>query len=107
MKTMTRKELNKILEEHELWLESNGAEGQRADLKRAYITKIKRVAMYSIDNIGTFKGKVTYIPSLDTVFAGCWNGNLEEFLEKGLKMNEGKEADKIKKAYEFFKVCKD
>ncbi|UVD42720.1 pentapeptide repeat family protein [Staphylococcus phage vB_SauM-V1SA22] len=77
------------------------------NLSRASITGVIGLNIYSIDNIGTFNGKVTYIPSLDTVFAGCWDGNLEEFLEKGLEMNEGKEADKIKKAYEFFKVCTD
>lgn len=45
------------------------------------------------------------MPSLNKVFAGCWDGDLEAFLEKGLEENQGVEADKIRKVYEFFKVC--
>ena len=32
---MTRKELNKILEEHKKWLDTDGKEGKRADLRYA------------------------------------------------------------------------
>lgn len=35
MKKMTRGELNEILEQHKLWLDTNGAEGCRADLRGA------------------------------------------------------------------------
>ena len=32
---MTREELNKILEQHKLWLDTNGTEGRSADLRGA------------------------------------------------------------------------
>jgi hypothetical protein len=32
---MNKKELNKILEQHKLWLESDGEKGERADLRGA------------------------------------------------------------------------
>ena len=35
MKTFTRKELDKILDNHKLWLSSNGEKGERADLRYA------------------------------------------------------------------------
>lgn len=63
--------------------------------------------IYSVDNIGTYKGKATYLPELDIVFAGCWKGTLDGFLEKGLEMNkeDEKEIGKIKATYDFFKAC--
>lgn len=73
-------------------------------LSQASTQNIKGVKVYSIDNIGTFNGKVTYIPSLDKVYAGCWMGSLEAFLEKGLQRNKF-ECELIKQAYKFFKVC--
>lgn len=74
------------------------------NLSQANTRCIEGLEVYSIDNVGSFKGKVTYIPSIDKVFAGCWEGNLEEFLEKGLMMNEDdeKEIMNIKNAYRFF-----
>ncbi|QQO38046.1 hypothetical protein LSA2308_00026 [Staphylococcus phage LSA2308] len=60
-----------------------------AELSWASTQGIRGLEMYSIDNIGSFKGKVTYLPKYNKVFAGCWEGNLEEFLKKGLEMNEG------------------
>ncbi|QQO38049.1 pentapeptide repeat family protein [Staphylococcus phage LSA2308] len=179
MKTITKEELHKVLEEHKLWLDSNSEEGAKADLSytilrnanlvdadlrsanlrgavlryadledtnlrgailkgadltRANLTdsrlneanleyadltntnltdaklsqastqNIKGLKVYSIDNIGTFNGKVTYIPSLDRVYAGCWIGSLEAFLEKGLEMNEGNNSklEEIRDAYCFF-----
>ncbi|WAX23373.1 putative pentapeptide repeat protein [Staphylococcus phage vB_SauM_VL10] len=76
-----------------------------ANLNQASTSKVNGLKVYSIDNIGTFDGKVTYIPSLDIVFAGCWKGNLEDFLEKGLEMNkeESNKLEEIKDAYYFFK----
>ena len=35
MKTYTREELKHILEQHELWLDTGGEEGQKADLCNA------------------------------------------------------------------------
>lgn len=77
-------------------------------LSQANTNQIQGVDVYSIDNIGTFHGKVTYVPSIDTVYAGCWTGTLEQFLEKGLEMNGVKkdnkrEIENIKLAYQFFK----
>ncbi|BBI90293.1 hypothetical protein MRS_176 [Staphylococcus phage MR003] len=129
MKTITKEELHKVLEEHKLWLDSNSEEGAKADLSytilrnanlvdadlrsanlrgaklsQASTQNIKGLKVYSIDNIGTFNGKVTYIPSLDRVYAGCWVGSLEAFLEKGLEMNEGNNSklEEIRDAYCFF-----
>ncbi|UVD42749.1 pentapeptide repeat family protein [Staphylococcus phage vB_SauM-V1SA22] len=75
-----------------------------AKLSQASTQNIKGLKVYSIDNIGTFNGKVTYIPSLDRVYAGCWIGSLEAFLEKGLEMNEGNNSklEEIRDAYCFF-----
>lgn len=78
-----------------------------ARLSQSNTRSIKDIEIYSIDNIGTFKGKVTYLPKYDKVFAGCWNGTLEEFLEKGLEMNKEDyiECELIRMAYNFFKLC--
>lgn len=74
-------------------------------LTQANTNQVRGLEIYSIDNIGTFHGKVTYVPSIDTVYAGCWSGTLEQFLEKGLEMNKGnkQETKNIKLAYQFFK----
>ncbi|WNM51030.1 hypothetical protein Alsa3_CDS0161 [Staphylococcus phage Alsa_3] len=74
-------------------------------LSESNTNQVYGIDMYSIDNIGTFSGKVTYVPSIDTVYAGCWSGTLEQFLEKGLEMNKGnkQETKNIKLAYQFFK----
>ncbi|QLF86741.1 hypothetical protein BESEP4_00007 [Staphylococcus phage vB_SepM_BE04] len=74
------------------------------NLSQANTRCIEGLEVYSIDNIGTFAGKVTYLPEQDKVFAGCWKGNLEEFLEKGLEMNKDNEKEKrnIFNAYQFF-----
>lgn len=34
---MTPEQLNNVLEQHKLWLGTNGAKGQRADLTSAYL----------------------------------------------------------------------
>ncbi len=75
------------------------------NLSQASLQGIRGLEMYSIDNIGSFKGKVTYLPKYNKVFVGCWEGNLEEFLKKGLEMNErdNKERTNIVLAYQFFK----
>ncbi|QDF14408.1 pentapeptide repeat family protein [Staphylococcus phage PMBT8] len=79
-----------------------------ANLSGANTTHIRGLKVFSVDNIGTFKGKVTYIPKLDKVFAGCWEGSLEEFLYKGLEMNEDEaELQNIKLVYQFFKNNKE
>lgn len=74
-------------------------------LSQANTNQIQGVDVYSIDNIGTFNGKATYVPSTDTVYAGCWTGTLEQFLEKGLEMNQdyNQEIENIELAYQFFK----
>ena len=38
MKKITKEELKTILEQHKLWLDSNGKKGKRADLTGAYLT---------------------------------------------------------------------
>lgn len=81
----------------------------KTDLSGANTTHVRGLKVFSIDNIGTFKGKVTYIPKLDKVFAGCWKGSLEEFLDKGLEMNKGNkvESQNIRLAHQFFKNNKE
>ena len=37
MKTITKTELKSILAEHKIWIQSNGVQGQRADLRGAYL----------------------------------------------------------------------
>lgn len=76
-----------------------------ADLSNANTSRLRGMKILSVDNIGTYGGKATYIPLYDIVFAGCWKGNLEQFFEKGMEMNESdeKEQRNIKLAYEFFK----
>lgn len=75
------------------------------DLEGANTQKVRGTKILSIDNIGTFNGKVTFIPSINRVFAGCWEGDLEEFLEAGLIMNSANEKEKrnIEIAYELFR----
>lgn len=122
---MNRETLNEILEKHKKWL-NNEQDGKRANLSGADLSgadlsganlsganlrntstqSIRGLDVFSVDNIGTFNGKATYIPSENVVFAGCWKGTLDEFLEKGLEVNKDeKQKQKIQKAYEFFKAC--
>ncbi|NGP45998.1 pentapeptide repeat-containing protein [Bacillaceae bacterium SIJ1] len=122
--------IREILDKHQLWLETSFKEGERAnlrgadlrgadlrgaelsyanlrgaDLRGANTQRVRGVEIFSVGNIGTFGGEVKYIPSLDKVFAGCWDGNLEGFLNKGLARNKDDEKQKrnIKIAYAFFK----
>lgn len=87
------------------YVDLTGANLNYADLSNANTANIQGLKVSSIDNIGTFRGKVTYIPKLDKVFAGCWEGSLERFLYKGLEMNEKDEVEvqNIMLAYQFFK----
>ena len=83
----------------------SGANLRGAKLSDASVQNIYGIKILSIDNIGTFKGKVTFLPSQDKVWAGCWTGTLDEFLVKGREMNakNEKELRNIELAYEFFK----
>lgn len=80
-----------------------------ADLGGASTQSTYGQKILSVDNVGTFNGKVTFIPHFNKVFAGCWDGNLEEFLEKGLRMNEHNETQRknMKLIYEFFRNNKE
>lgn len=82
----------------------SGADLSDADLSGASTQNINGITILSVDNIGSFKGKVTFIPSLNKVFAGCWEGNLEGFLVKGIEMNKAndRELENIKLAYKLF-----
>lgn len=69
---------------------------QGAKLSQANLTGVFGLKSFSIDNVGTFHGKVTYIPSLNTVFAGCWTGNEKEFFDRCKvveKENKGRELN--------------
>lgn len=124
MNVFTQAELDEILIKHKKWL-SNEVGGKRADLRYANLRyadlsgadlsgadlsgantdKVSGIVILSIDNIGTFNGKATFLPSENTVWAGCWQGTLDEFMEKGLEANRKneKEMRNIQLAYEFFK----
>ena len=80
-----------------------------ADLRGANTQYTRGFKIVSVDNIGTYNGKATYIPKYDVVFAGCWTGRLENFLIKGKEMNEGNptELKNIELAYELFKNAID
>ena len=82
-----------------------GANLSDADLSGADTQRVYGLKIISFDNIGTYNGKATYIPKYDVVFAGCWTGNLEGFLEKGKKMNEDEptQLKNIELAYQIFK----
>ncbi|ULG73185.1 pentapeptide repeat-containing protein [Macrococcus brunensis] len=78
-----------------------------ANLSQSNLLHVYGVETFSVDNIGTYRGRATFIPKFNKVFAGCWTGTLEAFKEKGLEMNEGdkKQTKLIEHAYEYFKVC--
>ncbi|ULG72983.1 pentapeptide repeat-containing protein [Macrococcus brunensis] len=78
-----------------------------ANLSQSNLLHVYGVETFSVDNIGTYRGRATFIPKFNKVFAGCWTGTLEAFKEKGLEMNEGdkKQTKLIELAYEYFKAC--
>ena len=87
-----------------------GADLSNADLRNANLrgasTQYSRgLKIISVDNIGSYNGKATFIPKYNVVYAGCWAGTLDEFLEKGEEMNidNPTELKNIKLAYELFK----
>lgn len=51
-------------------------------LTRTTFEYITGLDVYSVGPVGTFNGSVVYFPSLNKVFAGCWQGNEEEFFAK-------------------------
>ena len=131
MKSYTEAELTEILKLHRMWLsdEENGkranlryanlrgadlgdanlrgADLSNANLSQSNLLHVYGVETFSVDNIGTYRGRATFIPKFNKVFAGCWTGTLEAFKEKGLEMNEGNEKQTrlIELAYEYFKAC--
>ena len=52
------------------------------ELTRTSFEYITGLDVYSVGPVGTFNGSVVYFPSLHKVFAGCWQGNEEEFFAK-------------------------
>ena len=53
-----------------------------ANLRDVSAMRIRGIFIGSVSNVGTYNGSVTYVPSLNIVFAGCWQGNEEEFFAK-------------------------
>ena len=49
--------------------------------------------VYSVGPVGTFYGSVVYFPSLNKVFAGCWQGNEEEFFAKCTEVTIKQDAE--------------
>lgn len=50
-----------------------------ADFSGANLTEVIGIRQYSVDNVGTFGGKITYLVPQDMVYAGCWKGTFKEF----------------------------
>jgi|SRR5690625_69635 len=82
-----------------------GADLSDANLSNASTQHSIGLKIISVDNIGSYNGKATFIPKYNVVYAGCWAGKLDEFLEKGEEMNidNPTELKNIKLAYELFK----
>ena len=58
------------------------------DMRRTSFDDITGLDVYSVGPVGTFKGNVTYFPSLHKVFAGCWQGDEDEFFAKCVRVQE-------------------
>lgn len=58
------------------------------EMSRTSFDKITGLDVYSVGPVGTFDGNVTYFPSLHKVFAGCWQGDEEEFFAKCERVQE-------------------
>lgn len=52
------------------------------ELTRTSFDNITGLDVHSVGPVGTFYGNVVYFPSLNKVFAGCWQGSEEEFFAK-------------------------
>lgn len=59
-----------------------GATLVKANFSGASTTGIDGALIHSMDNVGTYNGKVVYIPSLNTVWAGCWEGTPKAFYKR-------------------------
>jgi len=75
----------------------NDAKLKGAKFSQANITHTNGIQFYSVDNVGTFSGKITFIPSLNIVFAGCWEGNFTEFIARCSAVSEARGDEKITK----------
>ena len=53
-----------------------------SELTRTTFDSTEGLDVYSVGPVGVLNGNVTYFPSLNKVFAGCWQGNEEEFFAK-------------------------
>lgn len=59
-----------------------------SEMLRTTFTGIVGLKVYSVGPVGTFDGNVTYFPTLHKVFAGCWQGDEEEFFAKCERVQE-------------------
>lgn len=86
----------------------SGAVLTEANFSGADTTGVHGIDIYSMDNVGTYNGKVTYSPSLNTVWAGCWAGTPEAFYERCDKvMKERGEHLNLNIAKSFIKQVKE
>lgn len=85
---MKQKELDEILESHKRWLQ--GRDGERADLYEANLSgahlrganfaNVTGLSVLCVQvNTSCENRTIAYIPSLDVVTAGCFQGTFEEF----------------------------
>ena len=84
----------------------SGVDLHNTNLSQASTQEVVGIRILSVDNIGSYNGKVTYVPHLDVVFAGCWKGTLNEFLKKGKAMNENdpEKTKQIELVYALFET---
>ena len=57
-----------------------------SELTRTSFEHTAGLDVHTVGPVGTFYGSVVYFPSLHKVFAGCWQGNEEEFFAQCIKM---------------------
>jgi hypothetical protein len=72
MKTYTKEQLDKILKDHKLWIESGGKEGERADLSNANLSH------FNLENYYFYYSTLTYadLSTSDLSNANLSNANL-------------------------------
>ena len=75
---MNKTELNKILKEHKIWLDSDGKEGTRANLSRANLTNayLSEADLSSAD-LSEIKGKTIITFSAGKHFAYYCDGHIK------------------------------
>lgn len=89
---MKIEELNKILDEHRKWLETDGDSGERAHLQGADLPE----GFYQAVGAGSSQRCTTYDSINNQVICGCWddeNGNSLESLKERVESIYGEQGE--------------